>query len=78
MHPDRRWSNVCFWRKADIGLTKAEWLLLTQSGHWPWIAKHAAESVPVHDTDHGTGWGTRLVPSSSRSIVITSACVAVK
>ncbi len=33
-----------------------------------------AESVPVHDTDHGTGWGTRLVPSSSRSINITSAC----
>jgi len=25
--------NVRFWRKADIGLTRAEWLLLTQSGH---------------------------------------------
>jgi hypothetical protein len=25
--------NVRYWRKADIGPTKAEWLLLTQSGH---------------------------------------------
>jgi hypothetical protein len=25
--------NDRYWRKADIGLTRAEWLLLTQSGH---------------------------------------------
>jgi hypothetical protein len=27
------YGNVRFWRKADTGLTGAEWLLLTQSGH---------------------------------------------
>jgi len=26
-------GNVRFWREADIGLTSAEWRLLTQSGH---------------------------------------------
>ena len=26
-------SNVRFWRKADIGLTWVEWPVLTQSGH---------------------------------------------
>ena len=33
---------------------------LNQIGHWPWIAKHAVASLQVHDTDHGTDWGTRL------------------
>ena len=46
-----------------------------QSGHWPWIAKHAAASLQVPDTDHGTGCGTRLVPFSSFSINSTEAKV---
>jgi hypothetical protein len=38
-------TNVRFWRKADIGPTGVEELLLTQSGHWRGNASPARQMI---------------------------------